>query len=108
MVAKNVLGEAQAFDAMPYVWSDQLGTRLQIVGRVRADDQVRFVVGSGEDDSFVAVTGDGEHVHAVVGLGATRELMPYRKALVDGVGWDDVLAKAASGQSRNVLNHSTD
>ncbi|MET0740957.1 MAG: FAD-dependent oxidoreductase [Candidatus Nanopelagicales bacterium] len=96
VVAKNVLGDAQAYDAMPYVWSDQLGTRLQIVGRVRPDDQVCFVVGTAHDDAFVAVTGDGEHVHAVVGAGATRELMPYRKALVDGAGWSDVLARSAA------------
>jgi NADPH-dependent 2,4-dienoyl-CoA reductase/sulfur reductase-like enzyme len=96
VVAKNVLGAAQAYDAMPYVWSDQLGTRLQIVGRVRPEDQVRFVVGSSDSDAFVAVTGDGEHVHAVVGLGATRELMPYRKALVDGARWEEVLARSAA------------
>jgi 3-phenylpropionate/trans-cinnamate dioxygenase ferredoxin reductase subunit len=95
VVAKNVLGAGQPYDAMPYVWSDQLGTRLQIVGRVRPDDQVHFVVGTADDAAFVAVTGDGSRVHAVVGVGATRELMPYRKALVDGAAWDDVVTRRA-------------
>jgi 3-phenylpropionate/trans-cinnamate dioxygenase ferredoxin reductase subunit len=95
VVAKNVLGAGQPYDAMPYLWSDQLGTRLQIVGRVRPDDQVHFVVGTADDAAFVAVTGDGSRVHAVVGVGATRELMPYRKALVDGAAWDDVVTRRA-------------
>lgn len=92
VVAANVLGAAQEYAGLPYVWSDQLGTRLQVVGRVEPGDEVRFVVGGPADERFLAVTGDGEHLHAVVGVGATRELLPYRKLLAAGATWADAVS----------------
>lgn len=96
VVAGNVLGAGQEYAGLPYVWSDQLGTRLQVVGRVEPGDEVRYVVGGPADERFVAVTGDGEHLHAVVGLGATRELLPYRKLLAAGAGWSAAVSPGTS------------
>jgi 3-phenylpropionate/trans-cinnamate dioxygenase ferredoxin reductase subunit len=87
VVAKNITGTPTVYDAVPYVWSDQLGARLQIFGRVGPDDEVRFVHGGPDEPSFVAVTGDGTRLHAVVGYGAMKQLLPFRKLLLDGADW---------------------
>jgi NADPH-dependent 2,4-dienoyl-CoA reductase/sulfur reductase-like enzyme len=91
VVAANIVGTPTRYEAVPYVWSEQLGGRLQIVGRVRPQDEVRFVHGGPDEERFVAVTGGEGELRAVVGFAAIRELMPYRKLLVDGGGWQAAL-----------------
>ncbi|MET7392835.1 FAD-dependent oxidoreductase [Dactylosporangium sp. NPDC005572] len=87
VVAANLCGRPTEYDAVPYVWSDQLGARLQIFGRVRPGDEVRYVFGGPDEPRFVAVAGHGDELSAVVGFGALKELMPYRRLLVDGAPW---------------------
>ncbi|HEY3260323.1 MAG TPA: FAD-dependent oxidoreductase [Pseudonocardiaceae bacterium] len=87
VVAANLTGTPTSYDAMPYVWSDQLGGRLQIIGRVRPHDEIRFVYGGPDEERFVAITGGDGVLQSVVGFGAVRELMPYRKLLVEGGSW---------------------
>lgn len=91
VVAANLTGEATVHDAVPYVWTDQLGARLQVFGQVRPQDELRVVFGD-LDGSFVAVTGGDGQLRSVMGFGAIKQLMPYRKLLVAGAGWDDALA----------------
>lgn len=93
VVAANLTGTPTVHDAVPYVWSDQLDARLQVFGRVRPQDEVRVVRG-GLDGAFVALTGGEGWLHAAVGLGATRQVLPFRKLLQAGAGWDDALAAA--------------
>jgi 3-phenylpropionate/trans-cinnamate dioxygenase ferredoxin reductase subunit len=50
-VARTILGDPQPFDDVPYVWSDQFGLRLQLVGRPEPGDRVEL---AGDDDSFSA------------------------------------------------------
>jgi NADPH-dependent 2,4-dienoyl-CoA reductase/sulfur reductase-like enzyme len=83
VVAANILGAATVYDAVPYVWSDQLGARLQIFGRIRPDDEVRYVFGGPDEAKFVAVAGRGDRLSAVVGFGALKQLLPYRKQLLE-------------------------
>jgi 3-phenylpropionate/trans-cinnamate dioxygenase ferredoxin reductase subunit len=78
-------------DGLPYVWTDQLGARLQIFGQVRPQDELRVVFGDLEG-SFVAVTGGDGQLRSVMGFGAIKQLMPYRKVLLAGAGWDEALA----------------
>jgi NADPH-dependent 2,4-dienoyl-CoA reductase/sulfur reductase-like enzyme len=95
VVAANLMGEPTVHDALPYVWTDQLGARLQIFGQVRPQDELRVVFGD-LDGSFVAVTGGGDdgrgQLRSVIGFGAIKQLMPYRKLLVAGAAWDEALA----------------
>lgn len=92
VVAKNIAGTPTVYDAVPYVWSDQLGARLQIFGRVHPDDEVRYVFGGPDEPAFVAVTGDGTRLHAAIGYGAMKQLLPFRKLLLDGAAWPAVAA----------------
>lgn len=91
VVAADLTGEPTVHDALPYVWTDQLGARLQVFGQVRPQDEVRVVFGD-LDGAFVAVTGGDGELRSVIGFGAIKQLMPYRKLLVSGAGWDEALA----------------
>jgi 3-phenylpropionate/trans-cinnamate dioxygenase ferredoxin reductase subunit len=93
VVAANLTGTPTVHDSVPYVWTDQLGGKLQVFGRVRPQDELRVVHGD-LDGSFVAVTGGEGKLQAAVGFGAVKQLLPFRKALADGARWDDVLAPA--------------
>lgn len=84
VVAANLCGQGRTHDSLPYVWSDQLGGRLQIFSRVQPDDDVHYVLGDESSDAFVAITGRADRLNAVVGFAAVRELLPYRKLLLDG------------------------
>jgi NADPH-dependent 2,4-dienoyl-CoA reductase/sulfur reductase-like enzyme len=83
VVAANLCGQGRTHDSLPYVWSDQLGGRLQIFGRVQPDDDVHYVLRDASSDAFVAITGRADRLNAVVGFAAIRELLPYRKLLLD-------------------------
>jgi 3-phenylpropionate/trans-cinnamate dioxygenase ferredoxin reductase subunit len=96
VVATNLTGGNQVHDAVPYVWSDQLDSRLQVFGRLRPQDDLRIVHGA-LAGSFVAISGGDGALQGAVGLGALRPLMPYRKLLVAGASWDDALALADAG-----------
>lgn len=91
VVAANLLGEPIVHDALPYVWTDQLGARLQVFGQVRPQDELRVVFGDLEG-SFVAVTGGDGLLRSVMGFAAIKQLMPYRQLLLAGAGWDEALA----------------
>nr|WP_275585844.1 oxidoreductase C-terminal domain-containing protein [Geodermatophilus sabuli] len=87
-------GTPTVHDAVPYVWSDQLGTRVQVVGRVRPSDEVRVVHGD-LAGPFVALTGGDGRLSAAVGVGAARALLPYRKLLARGAAWDEAVGAGA-------------
>ncbi|MGY1774157.1 NAD(P)/FAD-dependent oxidoreductase [Blastococcus sp. SYSU D00813] len=91
VVAAELTGTPTVHDPVPYVWTDQLGGKLQVFGRVRPQDELRVVHGD-LDDAFVAVTGGEGRLQAVVGFGAVKQLLPYRKLLLAGAGWDEALA----------------
>lgn len=90
VVARNLTGDPAVHDPVPYVWSDQLGGRLQVFGRVHPQDEVRVVFGE-LDSAFVAITGGEDGLQAVVGFGALKQLMPYRRLLAAGAGWGAAL-----------------
>ncbi len=96
VVAANLCGQGRTHDSLPYVWSDQLAGRLQIFGRVQPDDDVHYVLGDESADAFVAITGRADRLNAVVGFAAVRELLPYRKLLLDGAPLSAALGLAGT------------
>jgi hypothetical protein len=94
VVTAGLTGTPTVHDAVPYVWSDQLGSRLQVFGRVRPSDEVRVVQGD-LDGTFVVLTGGDGRLSAAVGFGAARALLPYRKMVAQGVAWDEAVAAGA-------------
>jgi NADPH-dependent 2,4-dienoyl-CoA reductase/sulfur reductase-like enzyme len=95
-VARNVLGERTAFAPVPYFWSDQFDTKIQVLGSPRATDNVRVVRGSVEDRKFVAIYGRDGRLTGVVGFGSARYVMALRPLLTTATAYDDATDQVAS------------
>ncbi|MGK5115717.1 MULTISPECIES: NAD(P)/FAD-dependent oxidoreductase [unclassified Geodermatophilus] len=93
VVAANLAGTPTLHESVPYVWTDQLGAKLQVFGQVRPQDELRVVHGDLEG-TFVALTGGDGLLRSVVGFGAIKQLLPFRKLLAAGAGWDEALSAA--------------
>jgi 3-phenylpropionate/trans-cinnamate dioxygenase ferredoxin reductase subunit len=78
-VARAILGEPVPFDDLPYVWSDQFGLRLQLVGRPEPGDRVEL---EGDPDSFAAryLSPDGS-LRAALLANRPREAAALRREL---------------------------
>jgi NADPH-dependent 2,4-dienoyl-CoA reductase/sulfur reductase-like enzyme len=88
-VAAAITGAPAPFDPLPYVWSDQLGARLQVFGRVGPHDEVVYVEGGPDAAEFVAVSGRDGALHAVVAVGARRAALRWERVLRSGAEWID-------------------
>ena len=86
--------EAVAFDPVPFVWSDQYDVKIQVVGDVRADDDLEVVAGSLEDRRFAAAVGRDGRLVGAVAFSRPRLLMQLRRMIVDGVSFADALASS--------------
>jgi 3-phenylpropionate/trans-cinnamate dioxygenase ferredoxin reductase component len=70
------------FGSLPFVWSEQFGTRIEVVGRPRATDVVKVIEGSLEERQFVVVCErDGRDV-AGVAFNASRSMLQLRRRLL--------------------------
>jgi 3-phenylpropionate/trans-cinnamate dioxygenase ferredoxin reductase component len=85
--AKNLLGEAaggelEAFDPLPYFWSDQYKVKLQVHGDLSADCTPTIEEGSVEGGKFVAVFRRDGVPSAVLGWSSAARMPGYRKLLL--------------------------
>lgn len=103
--AKNLLAElagepGEPYAPVPFFWSDQLGLRIQFVGRGPAgpDDEVDVVVGAGShaEGKWLALYGDPDsgRLRGALGVNAPRWVMPMRALLTAGASLDEARARA--------------
>jgi NADPH-dependent 2,4-dienoyl-CoA reductase/sulfur reductase-like enzyme len=71
----------RGYAPVPYVWSDQYGLRLQIVGRPRADDEVRLVEDDPAAPVLVALYAREGRMTGAFTLNAPSRLLTLRRAL---------------------------
>ena len=105
LAAKNLLatggadgsgaGVAEAYEPVPFFWSDQYGARLQYLGRASGDDEVQVVHGSIDERAWVALYGHGGRLRGALGVNMPKLLAGYRKLFAERASWDDALAHAA-------------
>jgi NADPH-dependent 2,4-dienoyl-CoA reductase/sulfur reductase-like enzyme len=95
VVAAGITGTTARYAPLPYVWSDQLGTRLQVWGDIRTDDTLRCVHGSPGAAEFVLAADRGGQMCGVVALGARREAMRAQRLLQSGGPWPPGLPSVA-------------
>jgi len=88
-VAAAVTGTPAPFDPLPYVWSDQLGARIQVFGQIRPGDELVYVEGGPDAAEFVATSGGDGTLRAVVALGARRAALRWERLLRSGLAWID-------------------
>ncbi|MBB4931150.1 NADPH-dependent 2,4-dienoyl-CoA reductase/sulfur reductase-like enzyme [Lipingzhangella halophila] len=94
--AHTLLGNGEAFGAVPYFWTDQYEARMRFVGRASAATEV--AVKELNDDRLVALYGRDGLVRGAVCVNVPRELARYRTAIRDQVLWDDIAqAQSAIG-----------
>jgi 3-phenylpropionate/trans-cinnamate dioxygenase ferredoxin reductase subunit len=106
LAAKNLLvtggadgsgtGVAEAYEPVPFFWSDQYGSRLQYLGRASADDEVQVVHGSIDERAWVALYGRDGQLRGALGVNQPKLLAGYRKLFAARASWADALAHAAS------------
>jgi hypothetical protein len=96
VVGQDVAGQGKPLDEVPYFWSDQYGTKLQMLGRPDADDKVTLLHVGPNADRLLAVYGRDGRVTGVFGMGAARWVMRMRPLLAEQASYDDALELARS------------
>ena len=93
--AKRLLADdaaAEPFTPVPWFWSDQYDRKIQLAGRVRADDTIEIVEGSLDERRFAALYGRGDKLVGVLGFNRPRHVMQYKTMIQDGVSFSEALA----------------
>ena len=99
LAASNLISESsgqptEAYAPVPFFWSEQYDRRIQFLGRAGLDDDVRVVDGSVDERRFTALFGRAGRLRGVLGVNMPRNVMPFRKHLLDRIGFDDAVAIA--------------
>src|SRR6202042_415275 len=92
---RNLLaGRSRAvpYTPVPYFWSDQYETKIQVIGHPRPDDEMVVVDGSLEERRFVALYGRDGVLTGAVGCSRPRQLMGFRPLVEAQVRFDEALA----------------
>jgi len=92
--ARRLLGHAEPFAPVPFVWSDQYDRKIQTVGVVAADADMHVAHGTLEDRQFVALFGSGGRLMGALGFNRPRFVMQYRRMIAERGSWDDALKLA--------------
>ena len=85
-----------AFAPVPFVWSDQYDRKIQSVGRIRPDDEVRIVHGTLAERRFVALYGREGKLSGAIGLNRVRQLMGYRRSIREGMRFEEAVSEAGT------------
>lgn len=98
LVAKNLLSPeaAKPYNSVPFVWSDQYGSRIQIAGNPEGTDQAQVLVGSTASNSFVAGYRNSESLTGVMALNSIKPFVQYRRLLMNHGSWADAIELAKS------------
>jgi 3-phenylpropionate/trans-cinnamate dioxygenase ferredoxin reductase subunit len=97
--ARNLLSgshAAQPYGPVPFFWSDQYTTKIQMIGLPGPDDEVVVVEGSVDEGKLVALYRRGDRLRAVLAFSRPRHLMSYRPLLAAGASFDEALALSRS------------
>jgi 3-phenylpropionate/trans-cinnamate dioxygenase ferredoxin reductase component len=98
-VARRLLageGSAEAWEPVPWFWSDQYDRKIQLAGRAGPDDVVEVVAGSVEDRRFAALYGRAGRVVGVLGMSMPAKVVRWRTLVEERVPWDEALAQVRS------------
>jgi NADPH-dependent 2,4-dienoyl-CoA reductase/sulfur reductase-like enzyme len=93
-VAATITGTPTPYAPVPYVWSDQYGSKIMIAGHVGPADEVEVPIGSFDDRKFVALTHHDGRLSAVVGLNEPRKVLRLRRLLESRPTAEEALAAA--------------
>jgi NADPH-dependent 2,4-dienoyl-CoA reductase/sulfur reductase-like enzyme len=83
---------AKPYVPVPYFWSDQYDTKIQMLGHPSPDDEIVVVDGTVAEGRFVALYKRDGALAAALGFSRPRQLMGYRKLLENGATFDEALS----------------
>src|SRR5690606_39074086 len=92
VIASNVCGERLHCDAVPFVWSDQFGHRIQVAGLVTDDVRFHVISHDEETDRCVAVYEHNGLAVAAMTIDEPRLFARMRRMLAQGSDFDVVAA----------------
>lgn len=87
--------QAIPFSTVPYLWTEQYGMKLHLLGERKEGDTDVLVEGELASNEFVVAHGTGTELHAVTVCGRIRALRTYKKLLRAGATLDDAIGAAA-------------
>jgi NADPH-dependent 2,4-dienoyl-CoA reductase/sulfur reductase-like enzyme len=90
---------AEPFAPVPFVWSDQYGTKIQTVGDVGADDDIEIGHGSLEERRFVALFGRTGRLVGALGFSRPRQVMQYRRMIEQQTTFEEAVAHARTADA---------
>ena len=93
-VAATISGTPTPYAPVPYVWSDQYGSKIMIAGHVGPTDEIEVPIGSYDDRKFVALAHHEGRLTAVVGLNEPRKVLRLRRLLQSRPSAEEALAAA--------------
>lgn len=100
VVARAITGTEAPPETVPYVWSDQFGLKIQVIGEPAAADAVEQLLGEGLDGGPIKGTVVGyfadDRLVAVAGFGAARYVVRYRALLQEKASREAARELAAS------------
>jgi len=86
-------GPPAGYDPVPWFWSDQHGSKLQVAGYAGGADEFRVVHGSLEARRFVGLYRRGDEVGGAVAIDDSKAFLACRRLLLDPEPtWSKVLA----------------
>ncbi len=84
--------EVEPFASVPWFWSDQYDSKIQMVGRCGPEDTPVVVDGDLDSDRFVVLFRRGDLCTAALGVSRPRLVMQARMKMADSLDWDGVAA----------------
>lgn len=92
LLADHGLAPLRDFDTVPWVWSDLLDHKVQVVGSTVGFDEVLIAHGSLPDQEFVAFYRRGDRLTAALAMNHPKLITKYRRLLTSPVSWETALA----------------
>lgn len=83
-------GPPGEFSSVPWFWSDQYGSKIQMVGRADAQDEAVVVEGALDEERFLVLFRRGDRCTAALGVNRPRHVMQARMAMADSLDWNGV------------------
>lgn len=103
VAARNLLGQAEAYNPVPYFWSDQLGRRLQYVGHHTEQDRLVFRGDPLSGEPWGALWLRDNTLQAMFAVNAARDIAGARLLIERGSPIDTTMAADRSARLADAL-----
>ena len=88
--------EAPVHDPLPYIWSDQYGKKIQIVGHLQPEDSIHLAKGSFEEGKFLTLIEREGQLVGAIGVGMVPGIVQTRSLLGEHTSINSALEKISS------------